>query len=102
MWHQDGVLTSLSFSWERHPELTWAIITYISEHESVRKGLYSSGKKQSTANGGGKRKQEFHWEIAAAVLGDHEALKESIKDAVEGNLAKQKWWAGKIKNRLHT
>ena len=90
-------------------KLTWSLVTAILESADIRRGLFPGpGANASTSNGGGKKKTEFHFDLAAAIFKDHEEYGEDFarveeagtKSKVRSSLRKA--WAGKIKNKLST
>ncbi|KAA1470051.1 hypothetical protein DENSPDRAFT_669018 [Dentipellis sp. KUC8613] len=79
--------------------LTWSIITAIEDDEKIRSGLFPGpGKTPSTANGGGKAKTDWYYQIAEKTFKDHEEYSEPFAKATSAK-AKAKW-SEKIKNRL--
>ena len=85
-------------------ELSWAIVSAITDNDEVRRGLYPEpGSNASTANGGGKRKADFHRIIVDEVFRDHPkygALYRTHQDA--NDKKKLDAWKLKVKNRIRT
>ncbi|KAJ8508237.1 hypothetical protein ONZ45_g9461 [Pleurotus djamor] len=82
-------------------DLTWALLNAIESNPKIRQGLFPApGANKSHSEGGGKRKTEWHWELADTIFADHPNYKEQWTKVLTGRPALQRAWALKIKNRL--
>jgi hypothetical protein len=82
-------------------DLTWALISAITDDEIIRQGLFPGhGSNVSTSRGGGKKKIDHQYELAKHLFWDHEKYGEAFQLARDPK--SKNWWAMKIKNRLST
>lgn len=86
-------------SWDGDEDLTDELLSQIGDDPTIREGLFPGcGSTPSTADGGGKKKTEFHAMLADLLFHDHLVYGAAYASAVT---AKEKAvWATKIKNRL--
>lgn len=84
--------------------LSWAIVTAITDNDDIRRGLYPEpGANESTANGGGKPKADFHRLIVDEIFSNHDEYGELYLSHVEAKDKKKlEAWFLKVKNRIRT
>lgn len=84
-------------SWD--DQLTWALITAITDNPIIKQGLFPSpGANVSTTKGGGLRKTDHHWALCREIFSHHQKYEEAFNAVSE---AKEKAiWCGKVKNCL--
>jgi hypothetical protein len=82
-------------------KLTWALLTAISNNNTIKQGLFPGpGRNVSMVKGGGKKKIDHQFDLAKALFGEHEKYGEAFKLTQD---SKQKLlWATKVKNHLGT
>ena len=79
------------------------MLSAVEDNRDIRQGLYpGTGANASSANGGGKPKTDFYWQLAVQLFADHEEYGTVIEE-VRGSLMKKVWdpWVNKIKNQLN-
>jgi hypothetical protein len=77
------------------------LIEAIVSDKNIRAGLYPpKGGNPSTINGGGKKKVEFHFQVAKKVFENHQVYGVHFAAALKNARSPTSAWADKIKNRL--
>ncbi|TFK58878.1 hypothetical protein BDN72DRAFT_865601, partial [Pluteus cervinus] len=76
-------LASTKIDWSDN-DLTDSIIATITQSRDIKAGLFPGcGATPSTANGGGKKKSDWYWEVAMAVFPTYNPYKDAITPAVK-------------------
>jgi len=75
----------------------------VEDDPEIWQGLYpGTGANASSANGGGKPKTDFFWQLAVHLFSDHEEYGALIMGAQESSTKKARDpWVLKIKNQLN-
>jgi len=79
------------------------LLSEVEDNCEIRQGLYpGTGANASTANGGGKPKTEFHWQLATHLFANHEEYGTLFEDAQRASTKKAREpWTLKVKNQLN-
>ena len=94
-------LLTYNFRWSDN--LVFKLLGTVEDDPEIRQGLYpGTGANASTANGGGKPKTEFYWQLATHLFADHEEYGAPFSDALNTTSKKaQDPWVLKVKNQLN-
>lgn len=84
-------------------DLTFKLLNALEDDREIRQGLYpGTGANVSSANGGGKPKTDFFWQLAIQLFSDHEEYGTLIAGAKASSTKKARDpWVLKIKNQLN-
>lgn len=78
------------------------LLSEVEDNREIRQALYpGTGANASTANGGGKPKTDFYWQLAVHLFADHEEYEKFFVEAKQSSLKKHREpWVLKVKNQL--
>ena len=79
------------------------LLNEVEDNPEIRQGLYpGTGANASTANGGGKPKTDFYWQLAVHLFADHEEYGGLLATAQQSTTKKDREsWVLKVKNQLN-
>jgi hypothetical protein len=84
-------------------DMVFKLLGGVEDNPEIRQGLYpGTGANASTANGGGKPKTDFYWQLATLLFADHEEYGTLFATAQESSSKKaRESWLLKVKNQLN-
>lgn len=79
------------------------LLNAVEDDPEIRQGLYpGTGANASTANGSGKPKTEFYWQLATHLFGGHDEYGALFAGAQWSSTKKAREpWVLKVKNQLN-